>query len=313
MSSEKYYIYNRKFELSPQVLALSTGGSCHSFTILNAGTERVHDNTVRKDRSLKAQHRHPVYHIVLYTEGESEFLMNDKSVKFRPGTLALTSPWEKHSFAPMVRGVVYKCFSFHLDKIGDGQSLGIPFHELLLLYSGVKIGSKVFPVELTRRQTLKLSELIENIAEFLTEETMTSIFSGALTILNIFDFLINEIFLEKKDLSFENMSPLEKAKKRIEKDFTEKLDVSKLAAESGFSESHFIRAFKKRFKTPPLDYQIELKLKAAETYLSSTELPVKEIAFRTGFGDIYYFSKMFRKRIGVPPAEYRKRCFSGTK
>jgi len=40
--------------------------------------------------------------------------------------------------------------------------------------------------------------------------------------------------------------------------------------------------------------------------LGETNLPIKEIAERLGYNDVYFFSRQFRKQMGVPPAAYRK-------
>lgn len=51
---------------------------------------------------------------------------------------------------------------------------------------------------------------------------------------------------------------------------------------------------------------MRLRMRIATTLLRDTELPILEICERTGFNDISYFSKAFKKEINYTPSEYRK-------
>ena len=45
----------------------------------------------------------------------------------------------------------------------------------------------------------------------------------------------------------------------------------------------------------------------AQELLTQGDLPIGEIAEKCGFENVYYFSAAFKKRVGLPPSEYRKR------
>ena len=54
------------------------------------------------------------------------------------------------------------------------------------------------------------------------------------------------------------------------------------------------------------DYVIQCRMAAARKCLADTDEPIKQIAKRLGYSDLYFFTRQFRERIGVPPAEYRR-------
>jgi len=56
-----------------------------------------------------------------------------------------------------------------------------------------------------------------------------------------------------------------------------------------------------------MEYLIRLRVKMAAIILRDTDLPISEIAYRVGFNDITHFGRMFRKRVGYSPSEYRKK------
>jgi len=84
------------------------------------------------------------------------------------------------------------------------------------------------------------------------------------------------------------------------------VSVAELAAKAGFSPSHFSRIWKRRTGRSPVDYLIDLRLLRARELLSQTALSVRAIAERTGFEDQLYFSRLFHRRIGLPPSTYRE-------
>ena len=69
---------------------------------------------------------------------------------------------------------------------------------------------------------------------------------------------------------------------------------------------HFCRAFKKAFGLPPMAYQQQLRTQAAATLLRETPLRIGEIARRTGYSDVYAFSKAFRRNTGLSFRAFRR-------
>jgi transcriptional regulator GlxA family with amidase domain len=57
----------------------------------------------------------------------------------------------------------------------------------------------------------------------------------------------------------------------------------------------------------PHQYLLELRIVRARSLLAETELPVKEIAAQTGFGDELYFSRLFRQKLNLTPSQWRDR------
>ncbi|GIO16314.1 transcriptional regulator [Cohnella xylanilytica] len=98
---------------------------------------------------------------------------------------------------------------------------------------------------------------------------------------------------------------LERAIRYMNDRLTETVSLSELAACSGVSRQHLVHLFKKETGFPPIEYFLRLKMQKAGQLLSLTDLTVKEIAAAVGVGDPYYFSRLFKKLMGVSPAHYR--------
>ncbi len=83
-------------------------------------------------------------------------------------------------------------------------------------------------------------------------------------------------------------------------------DYAALAQEQGMSLSTLRRQFRRLTGLSPHDYRLEARINAAQQMLGETDLPIKAIASRLGYLDVYYFTRQFRQRTGVTPGEYRR-------
>ena len=86
----------------------------------------------------------------------------------------------------------------------------------------------------------------------------------------------------------------------------EKIDLPKLAHDSGLHPTYFHKLFTKAFGQTPTEQLLTHRIQAAAILLVSEDLPISEIAERCGFSTPNYFCTRFREKIGVCPRQYRK-------
>ena len=84
------------------------------------------------------------------------------------------------------------------------------------------------------------------------------------------------------------------------------IDCSALSDLCGVSYSYFKRLFIMKFNTSPVKYITEKRIAYACDLLVSNKYSVSDIAAATGYGDVYYFSRVFKENTGMTPSEYRK-------
>ena len=78
-----------------------------------------------------------------------------------------------------------------------------------------------------------------------------------------------------------------------------------IAEELGVSYSNFRKLFKEYTGLSPATYQQELRLLRAKELLSTTDLSIKEIAYRLNFESPDYFSAKFKAKMGIKPSEVK--------
>lgn len=71
--------------------------------------------------------------------------------------------------------------------------------------------------------------------------------------------------------------------------------------------SYLVRVFRQQTNYTPIEYLQTLRLKAAVSYLTRSNLPLRSIVDKTGFNSIHYFCRLFRKHYGDSPIRWRER------
>lgn len=83
------------------------------------------------------------------------------------------------------------------------------------------------------------------------------------------------------------------------------LTIAEVAHHFAMSEVTLRRRFREAFDMPPKQYLLRLRLCEAQRLLSTTKLPMQDIAHLLGFFDLAHFSSTFRKHIGLSPTAWR--------
>jgi transcriptional regulator GlxA family with amidase domain len=83
--------------------------------------------------------------------------------------------------------------------------------------------------------------------------------------------------------------------------------VTQLVQLSGLPERTFKRRFTQATGLSPIEYVHMLRLEEAKQMLESTDLPVEAIAVEVGYQDASFFNRLFRRKVALTPAGYRRK------
>jgi AraC family transcriptional regulator len=95
------------------------------------------------------------------------------------------------------------------------------------------------------------------------------------------------------------------ARSFIEDNFAKDIDLNAIARQASMSTFHFLRLFKIAFEQTPYQYLLTYRLARSADMLITTELPIYDIAYRTGFDSHIVYSTQFKQVYGMPPSRYR--------
>ncbi|WP_025111229.1 GlxA family transcriptional regulator [Pseudomonas sp. H1h] len=106
------------------------------------------------------------------------------------------------------------------------------------------------------------------------------------------------------------VAPQETAITRVQNHVLEHLDeaftVERMAGLANMSTRHFARVFARDVDMTPMAFLQNARIDCARNLLETTELPLKTVAYKSGFGSVRHMRLLFAEKLGLTPAQYRK-------
>ena len=232
------------------------------------------------------------YQLLYNPEGEGIFQStNQKPIRLKPGDMFLLFPGEWHTYHPDPK-VGWKSYwiGFRGKNMDDRVRAGFLTPTKPIYHVGYS-----FTIE----------GLYKRAYEAALEEAA---FSQQL-MAGIVNHLIGMMYsLERnRELSKnqQQVDMISRARMRIRESLESDTTIQQIAEELGVSYSNLRKLFKEHTGLSPATYQQELRLLRAKELLSTTELSIKEIAYRLNFESPDYFSAKFKAKMGLKPSEVR--------
>ncbi len=147
----------------------------------------------------------------------------------------------------------------------------------------------------------------------LTEAEMTRLNQGVAAVLakglfNIEETIghISAALEHKRRLSVEAQQLVRAAMAYLHEHYAEAISRRDLAQHVGISEDHLTFCFRQELSTTPVEYLQRYRISQAKRLLKESHQTVTEIALNVGFSDSGYFSRIFRREVGMPPEAFRR-------
>ncbi len=149
------------------------------------------------------------------------------------------------------------------------------------------------------------SLLISTLFEYVKENHEKDSDSAKFFCSSMISSILACFFDETKELSADSVYA--KIKTYIDLHFCDSnIRIQALAQKFNFSVQHFDRLFKKNQNISPKNYIVNKRVIKAQSLLKLTDKSVREISDECGFEDSLYFSRLFKKIMGMSPLAFRK-------
>ena len=110
----------------------------------------------------------------------------------------------------------------------------------------------------------------------------------------------------RRNLQEKNVQLVENIKIMVENSFGERLNISEIARNLGYSRSYMTEVFHRETGVSISQYITEFRLQRAEMMMRDPSQSVQQIAYLCGYSDPLFFSRMFKKRFGASPRAFRE-------
>jgi len=240
-------------------------------------------------------HGHHHFLLTLITEGSGVQTLNGREISFGPNDLFLLSPADFHKNT-LEEGASFSYFGvkFTYDLLDDRLSELCALDKLPLYLhlqdSTAQVARNIF------------SQLIEECQR--GEERLGNRAYLQLLVEQLIILALREI---KKDALVCPQAFINRALGYLYSHFSEPITVGSAAAYVGYTPNYFNTCFRQQMGMPFGEYLKQMRLNYAENLLRSSQMPITEVAYESGFGSLSYFSRCFREFRGVSPQDYRKK------
>ncbi len=230
------------------------------------------------------------YQINYITEGEGTYENKSGKYKISPGSLLITKPGEWHRYRPK------KSTGWKEHYVGFTGQIA----EQLLSQSCFTHKKPVLHIG-NREEFI---DTYLKIFEYVIEEKPGYQQVAAGMIMKLLGFMVSVD--KQKDFSGKRIEQIiQNACFTIRENVESEIDFKKFAEQNHIGYSYFRKMFKKYTGVPPVQYHLGLKILRAKEMLLSSDKIIKEISYEMGFQSNYYFSRVFKKKLGVSPSEIR--------
>ncbi len=137
-----------------------------------------------------------------------------------------------------------------------------------------------------------------------------------------FDYLLKpwkeERLFELINTAIENVRSMQKTdsivhsqkdviKDYIDRNYKKDISAKDVAGILGYSDVYFSKVFKQLFDDNFINYLTKIRIDRAKVLLKDVSFNIKEVGKSVGYADSNYFTKVFKRSIGISPSEYRNR------
>ena len=247
-------------------------------------------------------HWHDEFEIIYVRSGFLTVSISGESYIGKTGEAFVVSPGNLHLMGSQSGTVDYYTFlfplkyiSFRTDDMLDEKLLEPLNSGHLMICPRVKDTAK------------ELCEQLIEIYEAKKDESESKITTQVRTKIILLQFILEmwkKGFVIENDTSGRNIVEKEMVS-YIQQNFTGKISLKEFGEQFHLSEKYISRYFKEHFHITLSQYITYLRLENAKQLLQDTDLSVTETAMQSGYQNVSYFIRSFKKAYGISPLKYR--------
>jgi len=243
------------------------------------------------------------HQFILITGGKGWFSIEGKRHPVRKGMLCYFYPTlvysaETNAMDPLKFYYVH----FHMANLDykEGEWRATPFEDVLPIHI----------VQVVDDYSAYLAMFVK-LYESVNSYTQDYFMLGRIVLEQMIVTFIQDV--KKQVLNFSKHLKVEKTIDLMQKQVDRKIKLEEIAEQLEISPAYLSRLFKEETGYNFIDFFNRIKMDAAKLFIADGNMKLKEIAGLVGISDPFYFSRLFKKVVGMSPTEYYYRTASRNK
>ncbi len=251
-------------------------------------------------------HQHPEFEITIVISGSGRRVTDDFIEPFQEGEIVIIPPNIPH-------GWIYDkalcdsdgmkenaCWQFNNNYFDKLSQFSPEFNVVIDFYRNLNQCIKV------------TNNTAEHVRKLLLDFPNQTEPEGSMTLLKTL-YLVNYSgdyrFIGEKEFQgvkiHKNQKRLQAIYKYIVENYHRKITLNEIASVASMNKTAFCLFFKRARNQPFASYLIDFRLQMACTMLSRTDKNISDISYAVGFGDTPYFNRVFKRKYGMSPSQFR--------
>lgn len=224
--------------------------------------------------------------IMLSKGGECMLHFQDKEYSVLPGQVVLIDCYTPHAYQTESG---WECLWLHFDGVSSRE-----YYELIVTNLGnVFTVKNIYTIERLLKKIYQTFADVNSIREIYISQQICEV--------------LTELALSEGVMTYTDKSSrmIEEVVAYVNQNISESLSLEVMAENASLSPYHFSRLFKKETGFSPYRFVLETRVNHAKFYLKTTNISIKELAYKVGFQSESSFCTAFKKLIKVTPSDYR--------
>jgi AraC-like DNA-binding protein len=240
------------------------------------GVNLIHQKPTYRYLNVKKRHCNG---FLFFIKGECVYEYADKKITFTPGSAVYLPYGSKHTLKVVSEDIEFFRVDFTIKQSGE-----------VVLFSNHLI--KV--IDSFGKGCVAILDELKSLCLYSNDE------------LSKIEKLLGLLAYLKNKNQVKNKSKIYPACVYIQEHFAEPINCAELARLCFLSTSQFYNLFAKQLGCSPLQYRDNIIVEKAKVLLQLEEITVSEISEVLGFTDVAYFSRFFKKHVGISPSDYAR-------
>lgn len=285
------------------------------FKIVLKENESVRVDLFEKPHFHSFIHFHPEYQLIMILESSGSLLVQNKMCDFTVGDIFLIGPNVPHLFRNQdnfyTKGKQHKNKAKSIEVYFTEEAFGSTFLNIPeAIWIKDLLKKSVFGIKISHNTSTYLTSLMNKLVQLKDFDKIL----GLLKILNEISknkdietiSLLPPPSVNRKD----ETSKIHRIYEYVMKHYCDPISLRDVAEYSNMSHYAFCRFFKQRTGKTFVQVLTEIRIGFACKLLIEGKLPISDIAYRTGFGNLSNFIRQFKKINGETPSNYQKKIMN---
>ncbi|NLO36264.1 MAG: AraC family transcriptional regulator [Clostridiaceae bacterium] len=238
----------------------------------------------------------PDHELVLITAGQGQIVVDGKSGLVQAGRLLYFQPGLQHTLkSDPNRPLVFHALHFSYTRVSYSHGQWT-------------IGQDDTPLPVPTIQDCVRSQHLDRLFCAIGRHWSESPVGNSLACRGLFLQLLHQVIAGSSGRpagSQHAVAAILATRDTIDVQFASRLSVRELAGQAGLSVDYFTRLFRQVTSMTPQDYICHVRIAKARELLLDPAAKVREVALRVGYPDEFYFSRLFKKQVGISPQAFQ--------